>query len=76
LIGSATKLPALSWFCIFAGLGVIFCTSADSVHTCHGWVGALELRLHLGVLLFSPSLLQLHVWSSPFFHVRHAYFCG
>merc|ERR1719258_450442 len=25
LIGSMTKLPALSWFCTFAGLGVLFC---------------------------------------------------
>lgn len=25
LIGSATVLPALSWFCLFAGLSVIFC---------------------------------------------------
>jgi predicted RND superfamily exporter protein len=25
LVGSITRLPALSWFCAFAGLGVIFC---------------------------------------------------
>lgn len=25
LIGSATVLPALSWFCVFAGIGVILC---------------------------------------------------
>eukprot|EP00929_Paragymnodinium_shiwhaense_P030468 TRINITY_DN17267_c0_g1_i2.p1 TRINITY_DN17267_c0_g1~~TRINITY_DN17267_c0_g1_i2.p1 ORF type:complete len:1128 (+),score=278.62 TRINITY_DN17267_c0_g1_i2:231-3386(+) len=25
LIGSATVLPALSWFCVYAGLGVFFC---------------------------------------------------
>merc|ERR1711871_973271 len=25
LVGSATVLPALSWFCQFSGIGVIFC---------------------------------------------------
>lgn len=25
LVGSATVLPALSWFCAFAGMGIVFC---------------------------------------------------
>ena len=25
LIGSSTVMPALRWFCLFAGMGIIFC---------------------------------------------------
>ena len=33
LIGSMTVLPALSWFCTFAGLGVLFCFVTELAFT-------------------------------------------